>query len=868
MSASTNPPPIARWHLERALPADVREDVSGDLIEVFNRECQTRGTRRARQRYWHTSMSVAARFAIERCRDLLSGSEMRTGISWLEVRLALRMLVRYPGLSLAGGIGMAVVIACGIGAAVFDAVVHGTLPFEDGHRIVALENRDVGPNRAHTRALHDFAMWRETLKSVEQVGAYRLTQKNLTIPGHVAEPVRVAEISASAFQVARVPPLMGRYLVADDERAAAAPVVVIGEEAWQQRFAADSQIIGRTVQLGATSATVVGVMPREFGFPVNERFWVPLRLNPVEYPRGQGPELSVFGRLADGVDLQTAQAELSTIGQRSAADFPDTHAQLRPQVVPYTEWFFVEMQNGETMLFGGAVLMLLGIVCANVAVLVYARTALRRHEIAVRTALGASRWRLVWQMFLEGLALAAVAAAIGVGIAAVARAQLDVAIAQAPFWVNANLTSGTVVMYVLALTVLGGGIVGVVPALQATRGRAQAGLHHAASLSTWRVGRTYSVLTIVQVALAVAMLPAAVSTSWTAIQLAGADPGFPADEFLMARLSMDQDSGRQFDATLERFEQRLEAEPNVAAMTFMTSPPGSESRTAIEVEDGALHAVGGTQVSVDYFSTFGIPLLAGRGFVPQDATSATRPIVVNHTFAQKILGGNALGRRVRTVRGDQREPWLEVVGVIPDFPMLPVESTVADATLYEPIGRSSVDTLLVGVHVRGETPTALVSRLRDVTTRVDRSLQLRDTMAIDAYLDQEQNEYRLAAWSTGMISLSVLLLSATGLYALMAFAVTQRRREIGIRIAVGANQSRILRSIVSRAMLQLAAGILIGVALAAFFDSMSDGELTGGAAKTMLPAVGVFVLLVGFAAAAVPARRALRIQPIEALREE
>jgi putative ABC transport system permease protein len=792
-------------------------------------------------------------------------------LSWVEVKLAVRMLMRDPGLSFAGTIGMAVVIACGIAVAVFQTVVEGTLPFPQGDRVVVIENWDIQRNAPQNRALHDFAIWREQLTSIAHVGAYRLIRRTAVVPSRAPDLVRVAEISASAFDLAQTPPLLGRTLAPNDEVANAPSVVVIGEAEWRDRWAANPQVLGTTVQIGDMSHTIVGVMPRAFGFPVRETWWTPLRLNASHYQRGQGPELYVFGRLAERVSLQTARAEVATLGQSVAGDFPATHAQLRPRVTPYTEWFFAEMRNGETVLFSGAVLILLAIVCANVAVLVYARTATRASEITVRMALGASRTRIVGQMFVEGVVLALVAAAVGLAISVVMRTQLDTLVAQAPFWVNADVTSGTVASYVLFMTVLGGGIIGAVPAWQATRRRRHSGLHYAANLSSWRVGRTYSALTVVQVALAVAMLPVAVTSTWSAVQLATADPGFAAEEYLLAQVLTEDGFGTRVTPLLDELERRLESEPGVAAVTFMTGVPGSlHERTRIEVRPGQADSVAITQVRLDVFETFGVRLLAGRGFQPRDVGAANRPVIVNQAFAEQALGGNAVGRQLRQLPGGDRqvEATLEIIGVVPDFPEEPTEATLADMTVYEPIGRSDLESVLVGIHLGSTIPANFASRLREITTGVGGGLQVGETRTMEAFLQEERNEYRIAAITTGIVTVGVLLLSATGLYALIAFTVTQRRLEIGVRVAVGAGARQILATIVGRALMQLTVGIVIGMVLALLVDHDMRGELTGGFGLPMVLAVGAFVLCVGLCAAAGPARRALRIHPSEALRDE
>jgi putative ABC transport system permease protein len=808
-------------------------------------------------------------------------------MSWLDVKLGMRMLVRYPGLSLAGAFAIAVVVACGTAAAAFDAVVNGGLPFEDGDRIVAIENWDTRTNEPQPPVLHDLTAWRG-LETVEEVGAYRLMKRNLAAADRPAEPVRIAQISASAFRIARVPPLLGRLLLDADQHAAAPPVLLIGYDEWQRRFGGDPRIIGSSVRLGDTPHTVVGIMPDGFGFPENENYWVPLRLEPADPPRAGGPLLYVFGRLAPGADVAAAQSELTVVGQRAAVDSPNTHAALRPRVLRYTHWFFAEMRQGEILGAHFVILLLLGIVGANVAVLVYARTATRRTEIAVRLALGASRRRIVAQMFAEGLVLSCVASAVGLLLATIVRRQLQMLIVQAPFWVDTTLMSGPVIRNVAGLAVLGAVVVGVIPALQATGRRAQTGLQHAAaSASRWKVGRTYGALIVVQVALAVATLPVAIATAWHSVQSATADPGFAADEFLTARLDLDREMLPNADrvdprAFAARFRDRqaalvprLRAEPNVANITFLLGVPDNERNALIEIEgrEGVYQTGTGRmgadleQIDVDALEPFEIQLLAGRGFDSRDIDTNSRPVIVNHTFARRLIGGgNAVGQRIRE-RQDSNGPgpWLEIVGVISDFPAPATEAT-ADAMMYSPAGRGEAELLLLAIRVRGGTPARFSDRLREIVASVDRNLQLTSITPMDELLWRMNTELRLVASVSGLITLSVLLLSATGLYALMAFTVTQRRREIGLRMALGANSFRLLVTIMSRSLAQLAMGITIGSAIAALL--LGEGEITGDSGMAMLPGVAAIVLLAGLMAAATPARRALRVEPREALRNE
>ncbi|HLL85570.1 MAG TPA: ABC transporter permease, partial [Longimicrobium sp.] len=297
-----------------------------------------------------------------------------TGVS-LDVKLGVRMLAKSPGLTLVGGLGMAVAVAIGIGFyAVTESMLHPRLPLPGGERIVALENWNVEVRNEERRSVHDLAAWRGEMKSVREISAFRAVDRGLLTGNEPVRGVRVAEMTASAFRVVRVPPLLGRYLVDEDEREGAPPVVVIGHDAWRKRFAGDPGVVGRAVQLDTTTYTVVGVMPAGFRFPVRDQYWTPLRADPSRHARGEGPEIFVFGRLAPGATWEAARAELAAIGRRAARAYPATHARLRPQLLPYT-YPIDAIQNGDgdgVAMMRLFVSLLLVVVAANVAVLVYA----------------------------------------------------------------------------------------------------------------------------------------------------------------------------------------------------------------------------------------------------------------------------------------------------------------------------------------------------------------------------------------------------------------------------------------------------------------------------------------------------------------
>lgn len=589
----------------------------------------------------------------------------RLNVSWLDVKLGARMLAKYPGLSLVAVIGLAVAITIGAGSfGLIYALLDPTLPLDEGDRVVSVQNnRADRPGVPDRQSLHDFFRWRDELRTVKDLGAFWTDSRNLILGDGSAELVQIAEMTASGFSVARVAPLLGRTLIEDDERASAQPVVVIAYDEWQRRFDGDPDIVGKPIRFGSAVHTVVGVMPERFRFPVNHRFWIPFRLNPSDYERGSGPEIRIFGRLADGFTLERAQAELTTIGQHTAAAFPDTHEHRRPRIMPYAypffdvdsptiAWYFHIMQL--------AISMLLVVVSANVAVLIYARTATRTGEIAVRSALGASRRRLVSQLFIEAFVLSSLAALVGLMMAKVILEMLGSEFLGTgyagglPFWVDLDLSPG-LITYVVALAILAALIAGVLPALKATGRRVQAGLQQLSSRgSQLQLGRVWTALIVVQVAIAVAALPAALNIVTRTARFWTTDPGYPAHEIVHVSVSVDAtvlfpggrlreeapptDGAARERASTSRFRirvtelmRRLEAEPDIAGVTFASRFPGNESPIEMEVEGSepltdtragpsVPHGAHGFRVRVNHVDAgflplFDVPVVMGRGFV-------------------------------------------------------------------------------------------------------------------------------------------------------------------------------------------------------------------------------------------------------------
>ena len=806
--------------------------------------------------------------------------------SWLDFVVGLRMLGRYPGLTIVGTVAIAVAIA--LGTLYFEALnkwQNPSLPVRDPHRVISIRSWDTEQFRPEGRTLYDFAIWRDQVKTVEHLGAAIQFVRNLATEDGRVEPVRGAEISASAFRLMGTSPLRGRTLGERDEQPGEPPVVVISHTLWNTRFGADPQVVGRTVKLGTTDATIVGVMPEGFGFPVAERIWAPLRVDGSTMLPRTGPGASIFGRLAPGSSIDDARTELNVIGARLAAANPDTHRNLRPRVTTYakplTEGGQAQLMRNVLYIVNGIFMMLLAIVCANVATLVFARTATRGWEIAVRSALGATRGRIITQLFIEALVLATIGAIVGLLVAKMSLFQGLSMLAGSdglPFWIDDSLSWRTVV-YTALLTLLGAAIIGILPALRVTRVNVQDAIRsEGEARSSLRFGGFWTTVIVLQVAITVAFLPLAAGGVFESNRFNQRAEGIGAENYLTASVGMDREDHAgdsvtftaRARASFDELERRLREEPGVRHVAFADRLPVMD-QFKYEIEIDTISGTPATgirrttlvHVSRGFFGAFGTSVIAGRDFVPLDFETG-RVIIVNQSFARHVLGDrNPIGQRVRIVEGEVSEAtgdaWYEIVGMVKDFGwQLPLPHE--QSAMYRPQSPASADE--VNLAVRVTDPEAFATRLRKVAAEVDPTIRLTDVQPLTQVGGGEAKMNWALTSVAWLVSFIVLLLSATGIHALMSFTVARRTREIGIRVALGAQPGRIVAGIFSRAFLQISAGVLVGSALATFMGIGSTRQML-----LLLAADGI-MLLVGLTACAVPVMRALRIDPTEALKAE
>ncbi len=824
-----------------------------------------------------------------------------------DYKLGVRMLLKYPGLTIAGGLALA--IAIGIGAGWYDLfgkLLWPTIPLPDGDRIVIIETQNALTNQLEGRVTRDFLEWRSDVRSIDGLGAYRAELRNLIVGNTPPVLIRTAALTATAFRTARVTPLMGRGLLDADEKPGAPGVVVLGYDVWQRSFEGRTDVVGSTVKLGSTPVTVVGVMPEGFRYPVSYHAWTPLQLR-ASYGALEGDAITVIGRLTPGTTLEQANAELGVLGERAAAALPATHAHLRPFVGRLAEGSQAPSDLVGLALTVGPSLLVLFLACTTVGTLFYARTAIREGEMAMRSALGASRARIIGQLFVEALVLAVIAAAVGLiaadrtlrwGIEMVAGGKGGV-----PFWMVPGLDI-TTILYAGGLAVAGAAMLSLLPALRVTRTRLQPHLMNlGAGGSTLRFGRVWTTAMIAQVALTAIAIPSGIEGASQAMLRIRIHAQFPSHEYLTARLELDRPTGEGTTSAFEerrarayaRLEQWIAEEPEVVAVTFADRVPGASfqiGRTAsVEIPSGAGPAFQTgfaiSSVGPGFFEAFGRPIVAGRGFHGGDFSPAARTVIVNEAFvrgfAQRGIA-SPLGARLRyssesgvsaaepsaAAEASADKPF-EIVGVVRDLGLDPGEQGDEAAYVFHAASAATVSPLVMSVHLRGN-PATLAARLPRIAADVDAGLSVPEARSLGESLWQRDLGMVVPVAAVAGVSALVLFLSAMGLFALMSISVSRRTREIGVRMALGANPRDVLARIVGHAMVLMGSGVTAGGGIVLLFVALGGGP-TGRPAEDVvsftvwIAVTSAVMLSAGLLACVEPARRAARINPIDALRD-
>ncbi len=814
--------------------------------------------------------------------------------SFLDVRLGFRMIVRTPGLSIVAVCALAIGIPVGLAPMHAVDALERPLPGDPDGRIRTLCYwRD--SSHEHATA-GDYFLWRSSLRSFDTLAAYQPTTVSLET-GAAGLPVAAIETTASTFDILRVPSMLGRVLRADDEMPGAPSVAVIGHDLWRTQFGSDPTVVGRSVVIGGAPLTIVGVMPPAFRFPTSHQLWMPLRIADDGGGARAGASVVVFGRLAHGVTPDSAQAELQTLTGSLASANPDAFRRLRATVLPTWHLTFGFPSPGGLRAlpeFSFVQLLMLAplfIACVNVGLLILAQTSTRGSEFAVRTALGASRGRILAQVFVEFMVLAIIAAGAGLLILEWLPHRLLTALGiTLPYWIDPGLTATTV----LRALVLAAGcavVAGVLPALRMTGRSIDANIKRAkASRSGHRMGGLSSALIVIDVAVAVVAIGVA-GGLWGKVQATKPHEsvdGIRAEEFLSVTLDVRSTERQEIARTQAALIERLRGEADVRAVTFATALPRMDHPTqlmevdraesrglprASAAESRGAFKVRTARIAIDFFDQVQRPLVSGRGFDSRDLRSDANTIIVNTTFAQRAFGTtNPIGRRVRQATSDGAAigPWLEIIGVVGPMGMHALTPSQDDG-VYFPIAEGDANPVRLAIWTRGD-PAALAPRVHELTRAIDPNAMIANSLPLDEMFEGDWYFLRALVLGVAVLVGVLLSLAASALYAILSLVVTQRTREIGIRVALGANQSRIVRDVAARAVVQIGIGVLLGLPFAGalcyeFLEVTGSGSVPGAMAMALGLGATVMVL-VSVAACTVPTLRALRIAPVDALRAD
>ncbi len=800
-----------------------------------------------------------------------------------DIRYALRNLLRRPTFTLIA----VVTLALGIGAntAIFSAInalLLKPLPFPELDRVVAVWDKLPSRGVLHNEvSVANYLDLQSQTQSFDQLALSRWWSANLT---GIDPPERIQGflVTANFLDATGIKPIMGRNFSPEENQPGKDHVAIITHSLWQRRFGGDPHILNKTITVNSIVRTVVGVMPEYFNYPKGAEVYAPIPMTPELMKSRGNHSYYVIGRLKPSASTSSAQAEIDNVMARLEQQFPDTNKGWGATVFPIVADTVREYDTALWVMMAAVGFVLL-IACANVANLMLARATGRRKEIAVRTALGASRWRIVRQLLTESVIVALIGGALGIligfwAIDALRAGNPGDAAKYAPGWYQLGINS-TVLLFTLGLSVVSGIVFGLAPALQVSKPNLNDSLKEGTRGTTGGSHRLRSSLVVFEVALSLMLLVGAGLLTRSFLSLLRTDAGFNPDHVLTMNLVLPAAKYKDEPARAAFYDdlvQRVKAQPGVESAALVNYLPlgGSNSSDSYLVEGEPEPAPGQEYVgryrvaTPDYFRTMDISIVRGRAFTDQDKAGAQPVVVVNETLARKHWPGqDPIGKRIRFEGPLDKAPWMQVVGVIKDVKHelnIPVEPEY-----YLPHAQDSWNAMVLVTRTIVD-PASLSAALRQQVWAIDK-----DQPVFDVKTMQEVRSSSVAIYSFSSVMLAIfavvaLVLAAVGIYGVMAFAVTQRTQEIGIRMALGARTGDVLKLVVTHGMKLALLGMAIGLAGSWALTRFIEKLLVGVQPTDLLTfsLVSVCLLVAAFVACYLPARRATKVDPLVALRYE
>ena len=799
-------------------------------------------------------------------------------ILFKDIRYAIRSLMRKPGF-----VAIAIItLGLGIGAntamfTVVNAVLLRPLSFPEPEQLVQLDG--VNPRHGITdsnMSIPDILDWQKQSQSFESIAGY-VVGGVLVVSGDETERVRAAGVSDDFFRMLRTNAMLGRVIQPEDFPEGREPVAVVSHALWQRRFGSDPNIIGTKVIMSNESTTIVGVMPPGFDYPAQSEAWAPFALDPKDQAR-DNRFVNVTARLKPGVTIDHAQAEMNVISQRLAQNYTETNTDWGVKLRNLRDSLVGRLRSSLLILLGAVAFVLL-IACANVANLLLARAAFRQKEIAVRTALGASRLRIVRQLLTESLLLSSVSGIIGLLLSIwLTRLLIAISPPNSPRFDEIGFDAN-VFLFTLAVTILTAFLFGLVPALQLSRPAMNETLKEGGRQGSFARNRTGSLLMVTEIALSFVLLVGAGLLIKSFVRLSEVNPGFTPENVLTMRMTLPSGKYKQGEPRAQIYSQIVESVKSVpgvqSAGVTLSLPLGGDTymvgRSVIregrpETPGEATNAMFAA-VTPDYFRTLQIPLKTGRTFTENDNFQSPKVIIINETMARQLWPGESpIGRKIKVWR-DEDFP-REIVGVVGDVkPSLDEE---APTQMYVPYAQDGTwGSLTLAVRTTGE-PTALAGSVRNAVRSVEKGVPLYNLQTMDDVVATSAAPRRTPMLLFTAFAGVALLLAMLGIYGITTYYVTQRTHEIGIRMALGAQLRDVLRLVLSRGMLLAIVGVGVGLVGAFLLTRYLTTLLFGVQPVDPLTfaAVSVVLIAVALIACYIPARRATKVDPVIALRYE